>query len=322
MNRRTILTIGAGAALAASTAHPARAAETLNLAVGQQGSWDAMTAQLGVDLGYFKKEGLDLNIAYTAGGPDTIQAVTTGSADMGFAVGTTAVIAAFAKGAPVRIVAAQMTGSVDLYFYVKGDSPINKFSDMNGKSIGYTRLGSSSYTVERSLADQYGVKPTFVATGELPATLTQVMSGQVDAGWGTVPQLLDQVHDKKLKIIGRGSDAKAIAGQTIRVNIANANLLASKRDVALRFYRAYSAANDYILNNLDKAIAYYAKYAQLPLEQAKLMKPFIDPKAYQLRSVMGMSQSIADAIEFKLIKEPLTADQQKGILDILAPEKK
>lgn len=321
MIRRTILGIGAGAALAAAAALPARAADTVSIAVGQKGSWDSMTAQLGVDLGYFKRENLELNIAYTAGGPDTIQAVTTGSAELGFAVGTTAVIAAYAKGAPVRIVAAQITGSPDLFFYVRADNPINKFADMNGKSIGYTRLGSSTYTVERMLADQNNVKPNLVSTGEMAATLTQVMSGQVDAGWSAVPQFLDQVRDKKIKIIGRGSEAKSVAGQTIRVNIANANFLRDRRDVAVRFYRAFSAANDYVAANLDKTIEYYAKWSDQPLDQAKLMKGFIEPKAYALAPVAGFDQSIADALEFKLIQKPLDAEQQKGIFDILAPKK-
>jgi NitT/TauT family transport system substrate-binding protein len=318
MKRGTWISMSGAAVAAVAVRTPALAADTVVMAVGQQGAWTSMTAQQGVDAGLFQKAGLELKITYTAGGPDTIQAVT-GGAEVGVGVGTTAVIAAFSKGAPIRIVSGDFTGAGDLYFYARADSPINSFADVNGKTVGFTRPGSSSFTIAQMLAQQANVKPTFVATGEFPATLTQVMSGQVDVGFSVVPLSFDLVNQKKIKIVARGSEAKALANQTVRVDIANTTFLQNRREVAQRFFRTYAASQDWMYANLDKAVANFARYNQIPLDLAKQVVPFYPRRAVQLTAVSDFDRSIADAVLLKFIPAPLTAEQQKGIFDIMVP---
>jgi NitT/TauT family transport system substrate-binding protein len=319
MNRRSWLSISGAALAAGAVRTPAYAEDTVSVAAGQQGAWTSMTAQQGVDAGLFKKAGLDLKLAYTAGGPDTIQAVTGGAADVGVGVGTTAVIAAFAKGAPIRIVCADFTGAGDLYFYARADSPVNTFADVNGKTVGFTRPGSSSFTIAQMLAQQANVKPTFVATGEFPATLTQVMSGQVDVGFSVVPLSLDLVAQKKIKIVARGSEARALANQTVRVDIANTAFLRDRKDVAQRFFRTYAQSQDWVYANLDKAVANFARYNQIPLDLAKQVTPFYPRKSVALVPVSDFDRSVADAVALKFISAPLSADQSKAIFDIQVP---
>ena len=321
MIRRTLVTLALAAAVTAASSLAARADDTINVSAGQKGAWDEMVMQQGVDAGIFKKEHIDLNISYTAGGPDTIVAVATGGADMGFGIGTTAVIAAFAKGAPIKIASASFTGASDLFFYTKSDSPINAYKDITGKSIGFTRPGSSSYVAEHILAEQENVQPTYVATGEMAATLTQVMSGQVDVGWSGVPVNLDLVAKKQLKIIGHGSDAKALQNQTVRVNIANTKWLDAHRDAAVRFWRAYAATIDWMYKNPNISIANLARYNGITLDEAKGVLPFYPQKALSLYPIASFDKSINDAVSFKFITKPLDADQQKAIFDIVFVKK-
>jgi NitT/TauT family transport system substrate-binding protein len=315
MIRRTLVTLALGAAVTAASTLAVRADDTINVSAGQKGAWDEMVMQQGIDAGIFKKEGITLNISYTAGGPDTIQAVATGGADMGFGIGTTAVIAAFAKGAPIKIASSSFTGASDLFFYTKSDSPIKSFKDMSGKSIGFSRPGSSTFVAEHVLAEQESVTPNYVATGEMPATLTQVMSGQVDAGWAVVPVNLDLIAKKQLKIIGRGSDIKALANQTVRVNIYNTKWLDAHRDAAQRFWRAYAATIDWMYKNPTASLANLGRYNGISTDEAKAVLPFYPQKALQLYPVSSFEKSMNDAIAFKFITAPLTADQQKAIFD-------
>ena len=111
-------------ALAAVASAPAFAQEKLKLAVGQRGNWDTAIPELGMQKGIFQKHGLDLEVLYTQGSGETIQAVISGSVDLGLAAGLTGVMGAFEKGAPVRPVSNSMTGADDLYWYVPADSPI------------------------------------------------------------------------------------------------------------------------------------------------------------------------------------------------------
>jgi NitT/TauT family transport system substrate-binding protein len=315
MIRPTLLTLALVATTFAASSVAAGAADTINVSAGQKGAWDEMVLQQGVDAGIFKKAGIELNISYTAGGPDTIQAVATGGADMGFGIGTTAVIAAFAKGAPIKIASGSFTGASDLFFYAKADSPINSVKDFNGKSIGFSRPGSSTYVAEHVLAEEQKVTPNYVATGEMSATLTQVMSGQVDIGWAVVPINLDLVAKKQIKIVARGSEAKALAAQAVRVNVVNTKWVAGHRDAYVRFWKAYSESIDWMYKNESAAIANLAKYNNISVDDAKAVIPFYPKNALQLYPIAGFEKSVADAVAFKFITAPLTADQTKAIFD-------
>lgn len=318
---RNVLAALAFVALVWAGSAAARADDTVNLSIGQKGIWETMVAQQGLDAGIFQKEHLTLNLAYTAGGPDTISAVATGTADFGISVGTTAVIAAYSKGAPIRIVAASMTGEPDLFFYVKADSPIQSMADMNGKSMGFTRPGSSSFTVERLLAEQAHVQPNFVATGEASSTLTQVMSGQVDVGWSAPPFAGDLIEQKKIRVIATGADAKALQGQTVRVEIGNANFLKAHHDVAVRFWRAYAATIDWMYKNQAASLANFARYNNLSPDDVKGVLKFFPVANMMLYPVSGIGKSIQDAVDFKFIPKPLDAEQTQGIFDLLAPHR-
>src|SRR6266567_5651973 len=91
------------------------AEDTLKLAIGQRGNWENAAPELGQKAGIFRKHGLSLELLYTQGAGETLQAVISGSVDVGIGVGTAGVLGAFAKGAPVRAIANSMTGADDLF---------------------------------------------------------------------------------------------------------------------------------------------------------------------------------------------------------------
>src|ERR671931_2462198 len=117
------------------------AEDTRKLAVGAPNNWDTCIPEVGQRAGIFKKHGLTLELLYTQGGGETMQAVISASVDIGIAAGTAAVMGAFAKGAPVRILAAGTTGTSDLYWYVPANAAIASFKDVNGKTVGYSTNG-------------------------------------------------------------------------------------------------------------------------------------------------------------------------------------
>jgi len=91
----------------------AMAMEKVSVAIGQKGLWDTMVTLQGIEQGFFKKEGLDVEVTWTKGGSATLQAVMTGSTQYALANGTLGVLGAYAKGAPSRIGMAEMTGAPD-----------------------------------------------------------------------------------------------------------------------------------------------------------------------------------------------------------------
>ena len=308
--------LGTGLALAASYAS---AADVLKIASPQRGSWEGAIPELGQQQGIFKKHGLDLDILYTAGGGETLQAVISGAVDVGLSAGTLGVMGAFAKGAPIRIVAASSTGSRELFWYVPASSPLRAIRDAkDGTTIAYSTTGASTHiTVLRFISD-YGLKAKPVATGDISATTTQAMSGQVDVGWSVAPFNLDPLAKGEIRLVARASDIERIRGQTIRVQITNLDTLEKKKDIIARSLAAYRETLDWMYAS-PEAVARYVAFSKLPESAVKrMLAEFLPKESLQLDTVEGVATSMQDAIQFKFLTAPLSDAQLKELIRIPA----
>ncbi len=303
--------------LSAMAAAQSASAETLKVAVAQRGFWNSTFIDVGLKQGYFKEAGLDIEILYTEGGASTLTPVIAGSIDIAMTNGILGVVAAYAKGMPVRIISAEATGAAEAFWYARPDSGINRLADTNGKTVAFSSPGSSTNLILLQLINQAKVAPKLVATGGAPGTLTQVMSGQIDVGWSVPPFVLQQLADGKLVIIARGSDVAALAEQTIRVNVANVNALKEKREALVRFLKVLSRSIDWAYSD-PHAIDNYAEIDKVPRALAQQTRDDFFPKqALQLSEVKGLDVTPKQALEFKYITTPMTVAEAQGMLDIL-----
>jgi len=304
------------AVLAVCLALPASAQDTLKLAIGQRGNWDTSVSEVGQRAGIFKKHGLVLEILWTQGSGETQQPVISGNVDIGVAVGVMGALSSYSKGAPVRIIGAQTTGARDLFWYVKSESPIKSLKDTDGKTIAYSTKGSSTNGIVTAFMQQYQLKANPVATGSPSSTLTQVMSGQVDVGWSAPPFGLDQLDEKKIRIIASGNDADVFKGQTVRLLIANAQALQAKKPVFERFMKAYRETIDYMYND-PAALKVYAEFVGIPEAKAKRTRDdFFPREAVDPDRIVGLDQIVKDAVELKFTSTPLTKEQLAELVQI------
>jgi NitT/TauT family transport system substrate-binding protein len=294
---------------------PAAADDVLKVAIPQRGAWDAGLAELGQRGGIFKKHGLDLDVLYTAAGPESIQAVIGGSIDIATASGVSAAIGTFAKGAPIRIISSEMTGAPDLYWYVPVDSPIHSIADFNGKTIAFSAVGSSSHASVLALIAQYHLTAKPLPTGNIAATITQTMTGQVDVGFGAAPFGLDLVEAGKIRIVATGSDVESLRSRVVRVNLTGAQTLEKKRDAITRFMQAYRETVDWMYSSPD-ALKIYGEYANLPPNIVQRVLKLIPKEALQTDEIKGLNDVMADAVAQKFLAAPLTPDQIKELIQI------
>ena len=169
---------------------------------------------------------------------------------------------AFSRGAPVRILLPAFTGTGDLYWYVKADSPIKTLKDTTDKhTIAYSTSGSSSHNIVRRV--RAGARRQGEADRDRrPARdADAVMTGQIDIGWAAPPFGLKEIKDGKIRIIARGSDVPSLRGQTVRAIIVNADALKTKKDAIMRFAKGYREAVDWMYAD-PKALAMYAREDQ------------------------------------------------------------
>jgi ABC-type nitrate/sulfonate/bicarbonate transport system substrate-binding protein len=309
----SVLVVAVGASSAAV------AQDRLKIAGGLAGTWENSFSELGQNAGFFKKHGLELDIFYTQGAGETQQAVISGSADIGTGVGTFNTFGAFAKGAPIRVIAATHTGANDLTWYVRADSPIKNHKDLAGKTVAYSTAGSSTYAAVQGFQRVFGVTFKPVATGSPASTLTQAMSGQIDVGWTSPPFALDLMQEGKIRQLMRASDVPELRNQTARFMTANAGALDARRAVFVRYMQAYREVVDWMYSD-PAAIKAFAAWAKVPEAIAKLAPADFYPKNNVLPDrIEGLDLAMADAVAFKYIPAPLTSEQLKQL--VLVPFK-
>jgi len=315
------LALGLAAPLA-MMAGGASAEDQLKLVIGQINNWENQAPTLGQDAGIFKKHGLVLENVGTQGAGETIQAVISGSADIGAGVGAAGVMRAFSKGAPVRLLAPAFTGTGDLFWYVKSDSKIKSLKDWTpDTTVAYSTNGSSSNNIVVAFMSELGAKGKPTATGGPAATLTAVMSGQVEVGWAAPPFGLQEIGEGKIRIVAHGSDVPSLRGQTVRVLIVNANAWKTKHDAIVRFVDAYREAVDWMYSD-PKAVEMYSQKMHKPVALLKeSMEKFQPKEALQTTEFKDLDGAVKDAVKLKFLDKPLTKEQLSELI-VTPPVKK
>ncbi len=308
-------------ALAFLVSTPVFANDRVRVALGNPGVGETEICDLAKDRGFFAKHGLDVDIQYTQGSAETIQVVLAGGADIAASVGTLGALAAYAKGAPIRAIAATFTGDSNMFLYVPASSPITKIEQTAGKTVAYSNAGSSSQMMVLEAKKQFGVdlKPT--ATGGGPATLTQTLSGQIDVGWSGAPFAVDRLESGEIRLIMKASDLTAMGGQTSRIIVAALDDLRKRPDVHARFMDAYRETADWIYTTPEGLTAYsdWAKVSEKIGRRA--LDEFLPRAAVQTEKIMGLEQNMRSAVEFKYLSAPLTQAQMDEFVKIPPPGK-
>jgi NitT/TauT family transport system substrate-binding protein len=257
---------------------------------------------------------------YTSGSGETLQPVISGSVDLGLAVGTLGAIAAYAKGAPVRIVGAEATGAAD-YWYAKTSSSIKTLKDTTEKNtIAFSTNGSSTQSIVRAFVSEFAVKAKPTPTGNPSATLTAVMTDQVDIGWASPPFGLKEIEEGKIRVVARATDATLVRGQTIRVIVANADALAKRKDAIGRFMQAYRESIDYMYSSNPQVIKDYAEFVGVSETVARRVRDDFFPKSLvNPDEIHGLDSLMSEAVTLKFIPEALSKQQIGELIQIQKP---
>jgi NitT/TauT family transport system substrate-binding protein len=165
----------------------------------------------------------------------------------------------------------------------------HKHSGLDVEGLAILRLNNSK------------AKPT--ATGAMPATLTQVMSGQIDIGFAVPPMGLQQLEDGKIWIIGRASDVPGSQNQTVRTMVANAAKLAQNPALMTRFVAAYAETIDWMYSSDPKVLQYYEDFSKTPRRFAdKLRKEFYLKEMLDPYRISGLDAAMDEAIKANFCK--------------------
>jgi NitT/TauT family transport system substrate-binding protein len=210
--RREVLVAGAAAAvLPALAGAQALEKKKVTIAVGGKNLLYYLPLTVAEQKGFFKDEGLDVEIVDFAGGAKALQAVVGGSADV--------VSGAFehninmqAKGQPMRAFVLQgRAPQIVLAVNTKTVPNFKSVADLKGKKIGVSAPGSSTNIMANFVLAKAGLKPSdvsFVGVGASQGAVAAMRAGQIDALSNLDPVITILARSNDIKII---SDTRDVA---------------------------------------------------------------------------------------------------------------
>lgn len=270
--------------------------------------------------GFYEEAGLDVSATFTGGGSETVQAVVSGSADIGTETSGPSAVGAFDSGAPIKIISASTTG-LDLLWFAEADSGLTSRTDLAGQRMGYSATGASSHVGVLALSElleSEGLPPIQAeAIGGPPDNLTAVQTDQIAAGWTQPPFFLDRVASGELVVVANGREIRDYADVAMRVNIANANWLADNGDAATTFLEVQQRSWDWIFENPEEAVQIWKEAADLDLAEDVLLTTFdyYERDELRIQPLDGREVILEDAVEFGFADQPFTDEQVEQLFD-------
>jgi len=210
--RRAVLVAAAATVLIpALVSAQALEKKKVTIAVGGKNLLYYLPLTVAEQKGFFKDEGLDVEIVDFAGGARALQAVVGGSADV--------VSGAFehninmqAKGQPMRAFVLQgRAPQIVLAVSTKTMPNYKAVADLKGKKIGVTAPGSSTNIMANFVLAKNGLKPadvSFVGVGASQGAVAALRSGQIDAISNLDPVMTILARSNDIKIV---SDTRDVA---------------------------------------------------------------------------------------------------------------
>ena len=293
------------------------AAEKVRVAIAHKILWTTGVSMIVADQQeFFKAEGLDVDMTFIRAVPEAVQSMIVGEIDMGIGLGIMSLMGAYEKGAPMRVVGAEMTGST-YYWYAKQSAPFNSVKEAAGKKLGHNQPGSAAHLSSAALKEWAGTDIQLVVAGRMGANLTQVLSGQIDIGYAVPPVALDKIEKGELKIVARGADVPALRDLTLRVNIAHADFLKDNRETVAKLLRARWRAIEWLYDNPGEAARFYAEINKISESTARLGISFY-PKAFvRPAPIKRFDEAQRLALKHKFISKRFTDAQIKEFIDIV-----
>jgi len=135
------------------------------------------------ETGVFRKNGLDVDLVYIAGGPRSMAALLSGQLPV-IGTGGNALVAANLSGAKDAVLIATTYNT--LVFSLMTRASFKEPKDLQNKSLGVTGLGSLSDFTLRTLLRKWALDPTrdvvIRPMGGYPEILSGMQSGMLDGG--------------------------------------------------------------------------------------------------------------------------------------------
>ncbi|HEY3920387.1 MAG TPA: ABC transporter substrate-binding protein [Stellaceae bacterium] len=160
------------AACLALTAGTAAAQDKLRVGKSQADAFSFVPLDIGIEQGFYKKRGLEIEESGFAGDAKLQQAIAADAIDVG--IGSGPALAFVAKGNPELGIAAMANQPLLLALSVQKDGPIKTVADLKGRTISVSTAGSLTEWLVRETSRQQGWGPNGIKIAYLGSNSSQI----------------------------------------------------------------------------------------------------------------------------------------------------
>jgi len=212
-------------------------------------------------LGWFKREGLNVGLIKANGSTAALQAVASGSADVAYASSLN-IAAAIDKGLPIKAFAG-ITVQWPYFIGVPPGSPIKKMADLKGKRVGVISLASASYgdlKANLKIAGLSEADVTVVPVGAGARAAAALKANEVDAidSYSDSFTVMKQ-NGVDLTLLPRPAQMEKLFSVTMATSVAS---LKANGDALAKFARA--AYQGMIYTQLNPEAALKLSFQEFP----------------------------------------------------------
>jgi NitT/TauT family transport system substrate-binding protein len=258
------------------------------------GSIGMVPLEFAVNRGYFKKQGLDVQLI-TVRQSDVIIAATV-SGELNFMDIIPTAILASVRGLPIRTIAVVLKRAP----YVLVSQPnVRSPEELKGKRIGVSSVGGMSAYLVREIIARNGLNPdrdvTFLAIGGTSARTAALFGGTIDAALVVAPDnyALERKGYRRLLM------ASDYVNYPLSGVAASADFLAKNKAIAISFLKGLMEGAKFTRENKSDALSFIKSYFKVPDDEAeksydfliKEMPPDLLPEDAVVRAGMDFAKS-------------------------------
>jgi NitT/TauT family transport system substrate-binding protein len=204
--------------------------------------------------GYFKREGLDIELLYIGGGSLLIQSMLSGDVP-------------FAYGPSVPVINASLRGSDLVLIGNTGNAlvfSIMSRPELKGKKVGVTRLGGSTDWALDAASKQWGLERgrdiVVIQTGGMPEGVAALLSGALDAVVLSPPSNFRAMKAGMHELVDIGQLGIIFPNTPLSTT---RSFIKSNRESALRFLRGFTQGLNRLRTDKEFSMKVLSKYTKV-----------------------------------------------------------
>ena len=201
------------------------------------------------DLGFYQKEGLDVDITEVNATPALITALRAGEIDVGDINSEDVIRLTASKDLEMRTI---NSTSGRNFFMIVGKDSIGSVLELQGKSFAISRVGSQDHTLSAKVMAAKGLPPDavkYVAVGAPNVRAQALVAGQIDATTMSLGTWVTVQNQKNIKVLVSVDDFFNALPLGNKGNAVTTKVLAEKPEALRRFTAALIKTSRYLAQN-------------------------------------------------------------------------